>query len=327
MFIFGEISSKVLLILCFIFVYSSHRDNNTIVSSDRNISKEEIHSKFLYRNSHHHVNILKAVVLSNNLIRFNSSQKCLIGAGFHDIMMFPPIDYLSSVIDEDYKKIMQSSDEPLTPEMRKVISNRLSFVKAMLNFADESSNQTHNNEWRFFFEDDIANQIDKVPSYPAAIFHAMEIAKTDGVMYLGVCAPSAMGDTYEHNYVESVRVFGPCAHAFGLAKWKVKSFLDALDLLTKGPNGLSILYLDVQFIAYGKTRPILLVGYNLSSPYDGDHRGLFWQDRNTFKSEISEDVNVEQLLEQQSFNYFHMYILFILSTVLLVYSICNYIKN
>ena len=135
----------------------------------------------------------------------------------------------------------------------------------------------------YFFEDDIAHHLDKGLHYPAIIFRAMEIAEADGVMYLGACGPQRTGDVYYHNSVESVRIQGRCAHAFGVAKWRVESFLKELSLL-KGDADM--LYLDVQLSVFAMTKPILLVGSNLTSPFAVDHFGLFWQDRFTFQTGI-----------------------------------------
>ena len=63
---------------------------------------------------------------------------------------------------------------------------------------------------------------------------------------------------------------GVCAHAWGIAKWKIKSFL--MDIL---PYRHQIAAFDTILVKYAREHPMLIVGSNLTSPQHSDHKGMF----------------------------------------------------
>eukprot|EP01038_Epipyxis_sp_PR26KG_P017486 gene17486-24207_t len=239
---------------------------------------------------------LNAVVLSRNPNRFNATLKVLKTCGFDSIQRKHPIIYTSPVIDMKYKLLRNTSD-PLekleTDKMKKWFSNKLSFIEAIENFRDEPYQVSSDDDWRFFFEDDIASHDSiVVPNYPQAIWNATRLAKQDGILYLGICAPSFIGEIHPHDFIESQKAFGYCTHSWGLVKWKAQSFLDRIDEIShKWNNGLDQIIMDKIFYLSGKHYgPILVAGSNLTITrylihgrrYDS---GLFFQNWE-FKSEI-----------------------------------------
>ena len=140
----------IFLHLLVYLVYGNESNITTMNSHEKvnqNISLQGDH--LIFNHSIHHSNILKGVVLSNNLMRFNSTRKCLSEVGFYHIMMLSPINYLSQTVDYDYHN-MTGSDTDLSEKLRKVISNRLTFVKGMKEFMYESPRQSHNNGYPIF---------------------------------------------------------------------------------------------------------------------------------------------------------------------------------
>ena len=63
---------------------------------------------------------------------------------------------------------------------------------------------------------------------------------------------------------------GVCAHAWGITKWKIKSFLT--DIL---PYRHQIAAFDIILVKYAREHPMLIVGSNLTSPQHSDHKGMY----------------------------------------------------
>ena len=250
-------------------------------------SNESLHDRYIIStNTSNGTQILKAVVLSNNHTRFASTEKCLVEAGFHDIEIFQAINIRSNIIDEYCRNLTNDPKRFKDEKLRKIVSNRISFLNILTSFRDEPSNISSENDWRFIFEDDIASFKVHVRNYPILIYHGMELAKKDGIMSLGTCGADQLGESDFYNSIEYRKIVGPCAHAFGLAKWRTRSFIDEIEKYENKIKTFDVFDHIVQNIFLNKSDGILLVGVNLHSPYDWHHRGLFWQDRITFKSDI-----------------------------------------
>eukprot|EP01038_Epipyxis_sp_PR26KG_P015865 gene15865-21507_t len=233
---------------------------------------------------------LNAVVLSTNQVKYDHAKSILVECGFDNIERKIPIDYKSPIIDIQYKIFRNKSDPWEVLELdkyKKTFSNRLTFIEIIENFRDEPANISTNLDWKFFFEDDIDAHLNLVPNYPAAITHAMKLAKSDGILMLGACGPTLRGQSFEHDFVQSTKMYAMCTHAWGLAKWKTGPFLHRIDELSiKLRDGLNGIYMDQMLYHFGKYHEnIFLVGSNISISRGND--GLFWQNRDMFKSEIN----------------------------------------
>ena len=170
---------------------------------------------------------------------------------------------------------------------RKYFSNRLAFYKALetqLKHIEEYAYMPHPLDWIFLFEDDIKLHESFINPKQAmqSIITGMKLA-TNGLIILGVCnphwygAPIIMTDTDSGFGVEYRLSSGFCSHAFGIARWKLISYIKKTKLYK---------YYISAYDMVLSTYPSLLIGSNLSSPEDIDHIGMFYQNRFKFDTTI-----------------------------------------
>ena len=74
--------------------------------------------------------------------------------------------------------------------------------------------------------------------------------------------------TATYRYVYTIYT-GVCAHAWGIARWKIKSFLT--DIL---PYRHQIAAFDMILVKYAREHSMLIIGSNLTSPEHKDHVGM-----------------------------------------------------
>lgn len=243
-----------------------------------------------------------AVVLSAHMHRFVHTEKILNRYNFK-VELEQPIPFDSQGLQDIYTSLKIFDNFPLKlDEYRKTFSNYATFRKAIESFVAEPQNVSSIDDWKFFFEDDIG--VHPGDSSPiCSIKEAMELARTDGIFYLGLCGPTC----YDFNQeivrgVHFKRCYGTCAHAFALTKWKAALILNVMLLLQKEIYVVERLYFDRGLYEYGKrVQPILTIGTNLNRTHsvygkDGanettsspilDHCGLIYQDRKAFHTTI-----------------------------------------
>ena len=245
---------------------------------------------------------LSAVVLSIHHHRFLHTRNILAQLNF-DVMHEKPIGYDSPYLQELYNSLEMFKGIPLDQEwQRKTFSNYATFRRAIQGFANEPEELSCAEDWRFFFEDDIALH-PGAPSPVCSIRRGMELARTEGIVYLGICGSACFPWNKElHQGVNFERCYGTCAHAFGVTKWKAGKILDTLLLLQKEMSAIQRLALDCGLFEYGRRiQPIFTIGTNLNRTHeiygknganesipgpDGDHSGIFYQDRKRYPTTI-----------------------------------------
>ena len=245
---------------------------------------------------------LTAVVLSMHNHRFQHTEKVLSRLNF-EVIRERPIPYTSPALLDIYNSLKLYDGFPLNlDEYRKTFSNYATFRKAIQSFAVEPPEVSSLEEWRFFFEDDVAvHQGDTSPV--CSIRRGMELAQTEGILYLGICGSECFSQNkIEERGVVFSRCYGCCAHAFGLTKWKAGLILDLFLLLQRDIIMVQRLYFDRGLYEYGRrVQPIFVVGANLNRTHpvygkDGpnqttsspvmDHSGIFYQDRKFYSTTI-----------------------------------------
>ena len=138
-------------------------------------------------------------------------------------------------------------------------------------------------DWIFFFEDDIKlhESFQSPKQAMQTIINGMKLA-TNGMMFLGICSRIWYDETiitidsYEYR-----NCTGYCAHAFGIARWKIQAFLDYIT-----PIKYHVAAFDILLFKYAENHPMVLVGSNLTSPQVSDHTGMFYQNRHKYNSTI-----------------------------------------
>ena len=239
-----------------------------------------------------------AVVLSVHPRRFQTTEN-ILSKIFVSVVKETPILYKSLALQSAFKSLSMFNGTTLSSTVdKKVFSNYVTFRKVIHEFANEPPSISNDLDWRFFFEDDVALHLGA--NYPACnIRKGIDLARTDGIIYLGICGPTCY--TWSSEYHEGIlyqRCYGTCAHAFGLTKWKATRILETLLWLQ---NDLCFDYrivMDRGLYEYGRLiQPVLVVGSNLdnsqymkekSKPHPG-HCGLFFQDRENNPSTVWRD--------------------------------------
>jgi hypothetical protein len=150
-------------------------------------------------------------------------------------------------------------------------------------------------EWSFVFEDDvdfIEPSNFSLPNYINAIqelMHHPEIQLTDGMFYLGICAPEFTNDnrtlitSFSDNSLLSRRGYGMCTHAMGLTTQRASSLWGEISsyIPTPGKSAVDV-YMGNYCIRSGNRYYIL--GANLLYQPNNDHYGIAYQDRQRFRS-------------------------------------------
>ena len=174
-----------------------------------------------------------------------------------------------------------------SPQDRKYFSNRLAFLKAIevqIAHSTEYSTVSRELDWVFFFEDDIKlhESFQSPKQAMQTIITGMKLA-TNGMVFLGICGMHWNDDTIiTINSNQYRNCTGYCAHAFGIARWKLQSFLDYIT-----PFKYQVSAFDMVLLRYASNHPMVLVGSNLTSPENSEHIGMFYQNRLKFNSTIS----------------------------------------
>jgi hypothetical protein len=144
-----------------------------------------------------------------------------------------------------------------------------------------------NGDYFYFFEDDI-NINEKAN---ATLDEIIEYEKYSPMFfYLGMCESENSNPINTNPINTNIRINGHdvysksgnirCAHALGFSK-------KGIDKLIKKANNTSDLYIDRILENITLSYPANIGRYDLQSPQDISHKGLFYQDRDRFKSIIS----------------------------------------
>lgn len=136
-------------------------------------------------------------------------------------------------------------------------------------------------EWHYIFEDDI-NIIKLIKLEEIVEYEKI----SHGFFFLGVCKygnDAGFITPYEVNNHKVYSVSGCVrgAHAVAFSKTELKNFMTLFNFFTSGKN--PILYLDVIYELYTLNNPSNVIRMDLESNIHG-HRGIFFQDRDQFKS-------------------------------------------
>jgi len=159
------------------------------------------------------------------------------------------------------------------PHTDNVISNKISMQSIYKRIAEG------NEEYAYVFEDDI-NILE-----PIQIEEIIEYEKiSDMFFYLGLCKYSQHNGFFlSNNYIRNkiVGVVSGCVrglHAIGLSKKGAKELLKFSEISENR-------YMDMILEEFTLRYPANIVRYDLESYIHG-HRGIIFQDRNRFPSEI-----------------------------------------
>lgn len=245
---------------------------------------------------------LQATVLSGSgsgdEARFARARQSLFF--FDQVRREMPLNYTDPDLPVLVQAFSQFQGRNLTsPRELKAFSNFLAFHQAIFRHAHDRHSTA--GSWRIFLEDDVALH-PNVASPACSLLRGLELARNDGIVYLGLCAPRCFDATlfYEkHNAIEYGKCSGTCAHAFGLTRWKAQSILPILANLRRDYHAHDEqIYFDIGLFSYGsRISPVWTIGTNLrSSPpksnirkfarYLADHRGMLFQDRARFETTI-----------------------------------------
>ena len=151
------------------------------------------------------------------------------------------------------------------------------------------------------FEDDVALHDDlSTTNARKVILHGMDIARSDGVLYMGVCEPECLAETTQWlgNYTFA-KCYALCAHAMAVTKAKAVTYMDEMhaafqhEFKTKGydsyPQGHVI---DQMLLVHARTyNATWAIATNLVDPQTetygyGSHYGAFIQDKWRHSSSI-----------------------------------------
>lgn len=155
----------------------------------------------------------------------------------------------------------------------KVLSNKISMLEIYKKIAAGSE------EWGYVFEDDI-NVLDKIDVDELVQYE--NISKT--FFYLGTCGYENKENYYNSESVNGhpvAKIKGPVRglHAIALSKDGAKELLEF-------SKDNSEIYMDTILESFAQKHNPNIVRYDLVSPDDGGHRGIFFQDRNQFPTTI-----------------------------------------
>uniref|UniRef100_A0A6C0B973 Glycosyltransferase n=1 Tax=viral metagenome TaxID=1070528 RepID=A0A6C0B973_9ZZZZ len=155
----------------------------------------------------------------------------------------------------------------------KVLSNKISMLEIYKKIAAGSE------EWGYVFEDDI-NVLDKIDI--DELIQYENISKK--FFYLGTCGYENKDNFYNSESINGKRVAkikGPVRglHAIALSKDGAKELLEF-------SKDNSEIYMDTILESFAQKHNPNVVRYDLVSPDDSGHRGIFFQDRNQFPTTI-----------------------------------------
>ena len=228
-----------------------------------------------------------AFILSANCIsaRFNFTKQNIerVFPKFFSIYCFKPILLNDSRIDQSLSLVG-----------KKLASNLISFATLwtyeIIKYAtgDES-------EWSFIFEDDVDFVEPSrfgLPNYLDALQQLMSHPQAqleDGIFYLGICGPTFASSNHSiavplsNNSLFIRKGCGRCAHGMGFTTKRAKHFWTDISLYCPIPNGPADIYIQKHC---AKTGNYYVLGSNLQWPPGSSHRGIAFQDRQRFHSEV-----------------------------------------
>jgi hypothetical protein len=240
----------------------------------------------LLRNSNATNGMDKAYILSVNEERYQSTSQLL-----WDLFLYPIRTKIVPFTSETIQHELNIDGNPAKPH-QKILSNKYSHRLALQTIATDPD--LAEDGWGFIFEDDIALADEVTPQkfqkmLTVAKLHAAE----SGFLYLGICAAKFYGkEVYQSGFVFQ-KCSGPCAHAYGVTKWRAAWLYDELSLKI-GHIGLpkhELYFMDVYFrdgfALMPDERKAVCVG-NVNKPSIGEHghHGVIVQDRKRYPAEI-----------------------------------------
>lgn len=221
-------------------------------------------------------------IVSNKEQRYNHSKAVLAKLGIVS-HQYVPLSYKSDAIRKAMEEYRAGNRKHLTDRYKKVFSNRMAFTYLFQQFEDDPHAAL--DSWRFFFEDDVALHPSLTKSLAQKVLaRGLEVAAKDGILYLGICGPKDCKKKVVllASPVEAKQCAGACTHAFGLTKWKTRSFLTDMHKLN-----VTSMYFDQVLRTFGEqVHKIWVLGSNLKSPQAKNHYGLVFQDRRSYPSII-----------------------------------------
>ena len=247
-----------------------------------------------------------AVVISKNDTRFEATAKELRALGLVDIQrVFPPAETHPSLQEEWKLHDFHRHGLEQSPENLRYLSLTIAF-KTAFELASSLSTKT---SWLLVFEDDVSvNPRCRGGMHASLIIEdALRLAEEEssGLVYLGLCGPKCdrrcdpsipgrckLGKYWKHA-ATFAKCAGHCTHAMAVATSSASFLL--LDIfsprsLLKLPVPRDRLIIDSIFVDYAQhTRRFWTAGATWYAPFDGvngDHVGLFFQNRTRFSSSI-----------------------------------------
>lgn len=258
-------------------------------------------------NNKNHNAKFEGYIVSRDEIRFNNTKATLATLDIN-CHQYAPHEYDSNEVVNAVKKYVLCNemvkamlDDPSNIQrhsqmmyLQKCMSNRMAFFDLLHAFVDDKN--IKNDSWRLFFEDDadIHPKL-KQSEMKYAIQKGMELAANDGIIFLGICRPlDCEGKVALGNLnITAARCAGICAHALAFTKWKARIILSYIDELLKPGNSHRGDNFDAMIMEYSKEHKIWALGLELHSPNPNfdDHQGLFFQNREKFRSFMNEGLN------------------------------------
>jgi len=161
------------------------------------------------------------------------------------------------------------------PHENNIISNKLSMQKIYHMIVEGED------EYAYVFENDI-NIIEEI--------RLPEIVQYESIssmfFYLGICSyrtnPIWLTDKIEGHKVATVSIGIRGLHAIGISKKGARELLD----FSNNSKYSTYIYMDMILEKFARIYPAPVVRYDLVSPQYIGHRGVFFQDRGQFQSEI-----------------------------------------
>jgi hypothetical protein len=183
-----------------------------------------------------------------------------------------------------------------------VCSNRFAHLTAIEYFAMLPLHL----KYGWFFEDDLA-LASPLEESKLILYEIIQNPHqpTPGVIYLGACGVQSSADPLVYSVdppVEYAVGSFSCAHAYGLSFNLSQNFRHMItkDIQQKrcgsdnyGFERLS--YFDQLLLEFSHQQPAFVVGAQYVSPQFPDHRGIFYQDRKQFPSQIDQFWKVRKL--------------------------------
>lgn len=122
------------------------------------------------------------------------------------------------------------------------------------------------------------------------IVRGLQLADTDGLVYLGTCGPSYIDNStsmhyYSADIIQYRRGFYYCTHAMAYTKWRARSLWDELAVYRLKHQEFGADTVIRQWQQLSHTYPIS-VATNIQWPPNTGHYGFFYQARGIFKSVI-----------------------------------------